>query len=582
MKATKTIFFLMVILCGSFFTACLTDKYDFDKDVSLGLSFADDGFMLPQENDIDIPMSQLIELSDSSELMIDSLTGNYLFYKKKDDMDTVSVALAQGSLCDGTIDDLSFPLHHNPDVELTPNKRNPQFASLSFETVIMPSFEPDELKESIREICYMDVSLNIEVTMNFRNMKGLTYFNELQYEVPFFYVVEDESELIERNVRADGLHTHTIHVVGVDFSRTSDYPGEKIGINPITHRLEMRGGVRINGTAKTVNIEEFEQAKDAQIDYRVMVGTLGTMCVTGRFDKREFVDIDPIEFNGLPDFLRDEEVSLDIENPVIYLSLWNQLPADISLNAVMTGMRDEKAISNLKIGADYGTPDIAFCGPEYGSGDALQTNIWVSRIEVDELPDSVSDNVVVPEVMNIVRQMPDAIEIEAYARTDSTKVITLSLTEDYKAVPSYVMSVPLKIGRDMKIVYNKDFEDLHKTLKHLDLHEIIVTAQAENRLPLDLSMKMLAYDIDGREIQGLNFEMPDAGNPIPGKKLQTATAGVKTDICFSVKNAGQDDCLQQIDHLQLKIYATSSAELEGQYLNRSQNLQLRNIKVLLK
>lgn len=582
MIVNRIIFFFFILICGGFLSACITDKYDFDKEITLGISTAEEGLFLPIQNDIDIPMSQLIELSDSSELKIDALTGNYLFYKIKENLDTVAICMQRGSLCNGTLDELDFPLQHNGSVVLTPNKRNPDFASLSFETLIMPSFDPDQLKESIRELFYMHVDLDIEVTMNFSNVKGFSYFNELEYEVPFFFVVADESDLKEKNVKVDGLHTHTIHIVGVDFSRISPYKGEKIGINATTHKLEMKGGLRVKGSAKTVNLAAFEGAEDAQINYRVMVGTLGTLGVTGRFDQREHVSIDPVEFDDLPDLIKDEEVSLDIENPIIRLSLWNQMPADISLNAILTGMRDEKKISDLSIGADYGTEDIVFHGPDYGTGEAVQTNIWVSRVPVEQLPDSVEKNVTVPEVMNIVRHMPDEIYIDAYARTDSTKVLTLSLMEEYKAVPRYEMFVPLKIGRDMKIVYNKDFENLNKSLKHIDLNEIVITAQAENHLPLDLSMKMEAFDCEGKEISGLVYDLPDTGNPIPGLRKISMSAAAISDIAIVIKNAGHENALLQVDHLRLKIYATSSAALEGQYLNRNQNLQLRNIKVLLK
>lgn len=582
MKTKKTIFFILILSCCSIFHACITDKYDLDKSFNVGLSFSDQGFMLPGESDLDLPMSQLIELSDSSELMIDSITGNYLFYKKKDDMDTVTVCMQRGSLCGGTMDELEYRLKDNPSVVLTPNKRNPDFASLDFESVIKPTFEPDVLKDAIRELFYMKVNLDIEVTMNFSNIKGFSYFSELKYEVPFFFVVEDESDLTEKNVRAEGLHVHTIHVVGVDFSRTSIYDDEVIGIHPVTHRLNMSGRVHIKGTAKTVNVADYESAANAKIDYRVMVGTLGTLAVTGRFDQHEEVSIDPIEFDDLPDFIKDEEASLDIENPVLRLSLWNEMPADISLNAVLTGMRDDKKISELSIGADYGTSPLIFRGPEYGSTEPTTTNMWISRIPVGNLPDSVSENVVIPEVMDIVRRMPDAINVDAYVRTDSTKVLTLSLSEEYKALPRYEMVVPLKIGKDMKIVYNKDFENLNTSLKHIDLNEIYITATAENHLPLDLSMKVESYDTDGKKIEGLTYEMPNENDPIPGSVEGALPAASTKFITIRVKNAGAENCLKQLDHLRLKIYALSSAALAGQYMNRNQNLQLRNIKVLLK
>lgn len=582
MKVCNSIFFFYILVCTILLQACVTDKYDFDKPLSMGLSFDTEGLQVPGESDIDIPLSQIIELSDSSDLLIEPLTGNYLFYKLKDDMDTVTINIAHGSLCNGTQDFLDFSLHENPSVELTPNKRYPDFASMTFESKISPSFAPDVLKPSIRELLYMKVNLDVEVVMSFEGIKGFSYFNELKYEIPFFFVVENEAELSETNVKAEGIHTHKIHVVGVDFSRTSPYEGDQIGIDPETRQLLMHGDVRIKGTAKTVNTADFQAATDAKINYRISVGTLGTLAVTGRFNQHEEIDIEPLDFDKLPDFIKDEEVSLDLENPMIRLSLWSEVPTDVSLNAKLKGMRDNKQISSLVIGADYGTADIAFKGPQFGSGEALTTNIWVSRIPVESLPDTVDENVVIPEVMDIVRHMPDAIKIDAYARTDSTKVVTMSLSEKYHAVPKYEMSVPLKIGRDMKIVYNKDFEDLNKVLKHVDLNEIVIQAQAENHLPLDLSMKMEAYDSEGREIMGLTYGLPSEDDPIPGSLEGALPATGTKDITIRIKNTGQENCLHQVDHLRLKIYALSSAALEGQYLNRNQNLQLRNIKLLLK
>lgn len=573
--------FILLLLCSCVLHACITDKYDFDKSLNMGLSFSEQGLMLPGISDIDVPMSQVVELSDSSELMVDPKTGNYLFYKKKDDMDTVTVCMQRGSLCDGTMDELEYRMVNNPQVELTPSKRNPDFASLTFETVISPSFEPDVLKEAIRELYYMKVNLDIEVTMNFSKISGFAYFNELKYEVPFFFVVEDESQLTEKNVRADGLHTHTIHVVGVDLTRTSPYEGEVIGIHPVTHRLNMKGSVHVKGSVKSVNIADFESS-DSQIDYRVMVGTLGTLAVTGRFDQREEVDIEPMVFEDLPDFIKDEEAILDIDNPHISLSLWNELPADISLNAVLTGWREGSQISALSIGSDYGTQGLIFHGPAFGSGEARQTNMWVSRLPISNLPDSVTDNVVIPEVMDLVRRMPDEVNVEAYVRTDSTKVLTLSLSEEYRAVPRYELTVPLKMGKDMKIVYTKEFDGLNSGMKQIELNEINFTAIAENRLPLNLSMKMQAFDTEGNEVEGLTYVMPDENDQIPGYVPESLSLIGLKNISVIVKNAGSENCLKRVDKLRFKVYALSSAALEGQYLNRNQNLQLRNIKVLLK
>gem|GEM_PF-2807342 len=564
-------------------SGCISDKYDLSKEMSLGLSFAEEGFQIAGASDVDIPMSQIIELKDSSELMIDSLTGNYLFYKYKDDMDTVKVCQGHGSICNGTDDLFDCPIMNNPAVVITPSKRYQGFGSLQFETVMTPSYQSDYIKNSICEFHYLKVNLDIEVSMNFSNLDGVTYFDELQYEVPFFYVVENKNDLVEKNVRTNGVHTHRIHVIGVNFLQQSPYEGEQVGIDPVTRQLILKGSVRMKGVAKTVNINSLEQASDPTINFRVQVGTLGTLAVTGRFFIKENVHIDPIEFNNLPDFIRDEEVTMDVENPQMRLTLMNEVPATISLNADLNGYRDNQQISSVGIGEDYDTAPIAFDGPVYGQENERTSTLWISRKAVADMPAYVTENVVIPEIIDVVSKIPDEIWLTAYARTDSNQVTTLSLSEEYKAVPKYEMYVPLKIGKDMKIVYSKEFENLNEAMKMVDLNELVLTAQARNRLPLDLSMKIQAFDTEGQEVTGFEYVLPSQEHPISGSNNETLlTAESVSNITIRMKNVGTENNFHKVDRLKLKIYALSSEKLEGQYLNRNQNLQLNDVKIVLK
>lgn len=567
MSLSKSIYFSLVSLLA-LFTCCVTDKYDLEKDTSLGLSFSEKGFLIAGQSDIDIPMSQIVELNDSSELMVDHETGDYLFYKCKDDMDTLSVFVAHGSLCNGTYNELSFPLQNNEAVTLTPSIRYPDYGTLEFVSTIEPSYSPDILKESIRELLYLTTSLYVDIEMGFENLAGFGYLDEISYELPSFYVTDHPEELMEKNVSVNGLHSHSIHVAALDFSQDKLLPNERIGIDPVTHQLVLKGEVRIKGKVKMANRKDFEQAANPTIHYRVMIGTLGTFAVRGRFYQHESVDISPIEFGTLPDFIKDEEVIIDVENPILKLSLYNEVPADISLHGLLQGFRDDEVISTLQIGSEFQQPSISFPGPEFG-GNGRKSNIWISRVPVKDLPDSVTENVVMPDIMNLVRRMPDKIVANVYAVTDSNKVTTLSLSEHYNVVPSYELVAPLTFGKDMQIVYNKEFGGLNDKLKELNISEIELSAKAENKIPLDLDFSIKALDIDSIEIKGFDYVLPQLA------------ANSTQEICIKVKTANDNNLFRLLDQLHLKIYARSSEKLQGNRLNRNQNLYLSNIKFKL-
>ena len=581
MKRPNSIYFTLVFV-ALFVQSCITDKYDFDQDTSLGLSFSEEGFCLAGPSDLDIPMSQILQLSDSSELTVDPQTGNYLFYKSKTDMDTTTLFIAHGSLCDGTEDFSDYSLHQNPTVTFTPSTRFPAFGTLRFESAITPSYAPDALTTSIRELRYIQTDLYVTIDMAFDGIQGFEYIDEIRYLLPSFYVVEHPEDLTERHISVSQSHTHRIHVIGVDFRQEHLLPNERAGIDPQTHRIILQGDVRVQGLVKMAHQADFLQAAAPTIHYRVNIGTMITLSVTGRFDQRETVDVDPIDFSHLPKFLKDEEVTIDLENPVLRLSLYNELPAEITMHGQFSSMRQGEQLYQLSMGSDYQQPAISFPGPAFGE-PAMSSTIWISREPIAQLPDTVTQNVVLPEIMNLVSRMPDQIVAKIYARTDSSQVRTISLSKRYKVAPKYELVAPLKIGRDMKIVYSKDIKQLKDALQHTDVSEMLMTAQAHNRIPLDLSFKVEAYDADHHLIEGFIYDLPEAGSPIAGARGEgVVPAGTSQEVTFSIRTNGNRQLFRQIDYLRVKIYGQSSPTLEGQYLNRNQNVRLSDICFILK
>lgn len=543
------------------FCSCVDDKYDFGKEVEIKVGFADDGLTLPTSSTQPIALSQVIELNENGQLTTDP-SGNYLFHKSVDKMDSTVINIGQGSICNATETLIDYHFKEDPDLQRTTVSEKYNTARLNFEISALPDYAPDNMSKSIRELDYIKTGLSISFIIYNNNVDEFaSEISEIKYQVPSFYDLEDPSELTETHVRLGSQHEHIIHCKGVDFNAATA-AGEEIGFDSSTGKLTFKGKVGMTCTINTAHMKEYEAMADPQIQARVTVGTLGTNEVTGRFSKTENVDIDPIELDDLPDIVRDEEVVIDLENPIVNLTINNEVPIGAMVNARLHSIRDGKEVASLDIGDIYGT------APIYFSPSSRQT-VTVSRRPLAQLPDTVSSNVVVDNIMDILKIMPDKIEVEGFAHTDSSQVVTMSLNKEYRVYPQYELLAPLVIGPKMKLVYRKATEDLHDKLKHLEINQITMSAKAKSNIPLDLTATMTAKDEQGNEIADITLE-----------QSQTIKGMSESDITLVLKGSIED--FQRVYSIETTAYGECNEALAGQPLNENQAIRLEDIKVTVK
>lgn len=548
-------------------SSCITGDYDLKKDMDVEVCFASDGFTVGGSNSADIPLSQVIELHEGGQLTTDA-DGNYLFYKVGDDMEPTKIAVEGGAL--EQHDDQNFERHLKAGLS-GPIQELPQYRfgfPIEFTEDMVIDYKPDTQGKTIRDISYIKTPMSIAITTQTKDLEDVADNVEITYEIPSFYELADPSELKTTVNTWESVHVDSIHLLGVNLKATNLREGEKIGFDAKTGKIIMAG--KVSAKCKVVvGIKEFNEAEDPTLYINLSVGTMGVTEVTGRFNETKNVDIDPISFDDLPDFIRDDEVVIDVENPVVAISIDNEVPADVLMNAEMISMKNGEKIASLKVGDDFGTEPIRFYGPRFEDGGYKRTNIWVSRIPT-AIPDSVHQNIVVSDMMNLISKLPDEVIVEATARTDSSKYVTLGLAQEYVAIPRYELVAPLKIGPKMKIVYNKDIEDLKKDLQDTNLGEIQFTADVTNNIPLDLSIDINPVDEKGVKLSGVTIIKPDV---IPANSSKSIT--------FIIKNNTDND-MAKIDHIGIKAYASSSDKLVGSLLNKNQNLVIKNAKISLK
>lgn len=542
----------------------VTDDLDLSRDLDIKVSFSADGLTLGGDNTIDIPMSQIIELEKDGNLTVDEM-GNYLFSKSSEGADSTIMSVGQGSLSGATEDVFDLPLVADESIIFTPNSRYPDYGSARISGLFWPSYEPDERKDCVREYIYLTTPMTINIEFNFENVEGIEALDEVRYRVPAFYDVADEADLVEYDVPVTGTHRHTIHLKGVNFRPTGMMEGEIITNGTTSSHIEIKGAVGIECISQAMSIAEFKASASPVMHVRVMCDNMGTMAVKGRFDVSEEVDIKPITLDNLPSFITGEEVVLDVENPIVRLSVDSEVPANVELNAEIQAMVGNEVTGTLNVGREHGTSPIRFDG----SG---RSSVWISRKPVTELPDTVRENIVIEGIADLIRRVPERINVKAFAHTDETEEIQLSLAEEYRVVPSYELYAPVKMGPDMKIVYDKDLNDLASTISHVDADVLTMTAVAENNIPLSLKLTAVPYDEEGRELRQLQVSMPADLPPMTQNN----------SVTFVIRNAEGRNDLSRLGSIKLKAVAAMTPEMVGSYLNEKQNLRMKNVKLTLK
>lgn len=548
---------LCIIAMVSTMIACVDDKYDLGKNVDIKLGISENGITLPTSSTSDIKLSQVMELEENGQLKTDA-AGNYYFHKTGTTTNETIISVGYGSICNTAETNYTFYFKKDPTLETSVRYPEYNINTMKFTVKVQPPYAPDKLGQHVRELCYVHTPMDIVIEFLDNNIADFApYISEIRYTVPSYYDIEDESDLTQKNVKTNTFNYHRIRCKGVDF-KAALKNGEVASYNNKTGQITFKGEIKMECAIDYAYMNEYKKIEDPFIQMRTTIGSLTTDKVEGRFEKSEYVEVEPITFENLPDMINDEEVVIDIENPVVRLTVDNEVPARALINATLKAYRDGKETASLKIGEAYGTDSIKF------EGGTKQT-VWVSRIPT-AIPDTVNGNVVIPEMMNLLKVMPDKIEIDGWAHTDSSQVVTMGLNKKYHVYPTYELFAPLVMGKNMKLVYTKTMDDLHDKLKKLEVNKITFTTNATSNIPLDLTATMKAMDQQGNPIENIRLE-----------QSQTIEGLAESKITLTL--TGNTDDFQKMYSVELKAYAECNETMAGQPLNENQAIRFDNIRV---
>ena len=604
MENEKNYFFRFIVFClmSSFLvTSCsIDDKYDLSKDVDLTVGVAG-GLALPVGSTEKIMLTELIDTAETDVIKIDE-QGYYSVYKSG----TFNPEKVKVNDVEVTVEPLSDPKQYDFElIDLSELEDLPQW----MKDKIKESQYPHIVREDINNTVEFKISQSVPEEMKkirtatFRNpvkmvfeldVYSLTHQSDdilavtdklhvcskeaggFIIEVPEYLVFAPEANvkngklIIDGYVKYDDAINRMVlkkeyEIIGLDFSMLPEGGINVTEDNRIEFTEELYASGYIESDTVFFGFNNISHAQHIDVEPMVNVEPMEIATVEGIFDP----EIDPInevvdlELGDDLDFLND--AYLDFADPRIYVTFNNPVDAQIFADAEFSGL--DKA-GNIIDGAQVAT-NLTFAS-------AAITNFYINRYDVQV---EGYNTVTIPELNNLIKKIPETIDVNINARMDTENYAIVTLGKDLEISGDYQVSVPmvfdefnLEYTEEIDDVLGDDAEDITDYVT--DINSITVKFDVLNTIPAKFEPSIVAYDEQGVRLNNVTAEVTGVVAKGNGMKDGAVSTPVKSSISIklSVKN-GELDELYKLD---LKFAGNGSGTF-----NSNEYLQLKDIVITI-
>lgn len=549
-------------------TSCIDSSYDLNKDIDMTISAGGEHLAIPVGYTEKITLDKIIELDEGDDLQI--VDGEYHLLKKDNiDETNTSVGTVTVAESENIID--AIPLTYSVSTPGT--------------TIVIPkeqsegkiNAEARGVDKAVIEIGSLAADMPTTLTLKFELGGGISIervdIKTMTITFPDFIQFENEN----------GLNGQTLTMTDVQI-KPSGFTKE-LKINKYAfgstygegNRVEEENGDRI---LKIENQKITIEMQDIYVNNPQGSGslsitptvTLSEMAVSEVYGTiQPDIDVKPteVELNNLPDFLQDDEIRLDITNPVFSFNANNPLNTDVEMDGVLTGYKDGKVTKTVKIGSGNGGASITL----KPSGDKQQT-ISIVRDE-KTVVEANATKVVVPNLNDIIETIPDRINVELKPAVKTEQYYTVNLGQDYTLNSAYDIDIPLSFGSNLKIVYEETLDNFDLDLEDVDIEKAVLSINAVNTIPLAMEIKnenVSALDANGNVIKDIDVTV---------EGTITESKDGKTEVSSTLNvnlNETAEGAISKLDGLKLKITAVPGQATDVQLLS-TQWMQLKDMKL---
>lgn len=557
--------------------SCVDNDYDLDG-MSLEINVGGSDLALPIGRTEQVKVSKLLKLNEGG--MVRIVNGKYVIVK--DSVLTIDVPQIKPL----TID---VETHINPVFfweAISQNRSVGEVIEVDTHTPGSFRFQTDIDAEDVtlREVTRLELRETVQSRLSFvltdvpAEVTNVT-FSDYAVTFPGFLEFDEEAQVTD----------HTL-ILNESLTRTGNGQWSLEILLPVRN-LDFSDGQRdiITNEGRTIRVEE-EFTLSGKIGFTgtgLQAGTLANVVMQPAFAVPgmtvEIIDglIDPViavddqVFNmDLPEFLKEDGVVMDLENPRMSVQLENPFGMPFRTNLVLTSFRS---------GVEINTPVTV-------SGMKIKEAVNLFRPEESLFWIADSDAGIEPGYTlyrpdngeNLAAflngQVPEEIRLSLpRTEADMSRPHRLLLTDDNRRPIdlNYSLYAPLKFGDKFKIQYNDTTDNLQKDLEDIldKVSEIIVVAEVKSTIPLNLHAKGVAAGMNKNVLPGISVEVlamdTDDEGVIKGSRDGAVT---ESEIRIRVKEivAGE---LEKLDALIVTVYGNAS-DTSGQTLDENQYFQM--------
>lgn len=554
-------------------TSCIDNSYDLNKDIDMTISAGGEHLAIPVGYTEKITLDKIIELDEGDDLQI--MDGEYHLLKKDNiDETNTSVKLV-------TVEESLNPIEpikvlNNQEYDI---KHEVLFENIGTEDVI--EAQAHGIDKAVIEIGSLTADTPTKLTLSFK----IETTNTIMYDrVTIGNMTITFPDFIKFEGGQSGLNGQTLTITNEiiyknnpTFTKSLSIAkysfGEKYGDG---NKIKEENGDRIlkieeeKITIKTNGIVYGAQGSGSlSITPTVTLAEMAVSEVYGTIQPD--IDVKPteVELNNLPDFLQDDEIRLDITNPVFSFNANNPLNTDVEMDGVLTGYKDGKVTKIVKIGSGNGGASITL----KPSGDKQQT-ISIVRDE-QTVVEANATKVVVPNLNDIIETIPDHINVELKPAVKTEQYYTVNLGQDYTLNSAYDIDIPLSFGSNLKIVYEETLDNFDLDLEDVDIKKAVLSINAVNTIPLAMEIKndnVSALDANGNVIKDIDVT-------VEGTITESKDGKTEVSSALNVNlNETAEGAISKLDGLKLKITAVPGQATDVQLLS-TQWMQLKDMKL---
>lgn len=552
-------------------TSCIDNSYDLNKDIDMTISAGGEHLAIPVGYTEKITLDKIIEIEEGDDLQV--LENGEYHLLKSDNIDETNTSV---NLV--TVNDSENPINL---IEVISNANYPSKIDVSVsdkESEGKIETEAHEIDNAVIEIGALTANTPTKLTLNFKiETTGNISYSDVTIENMTIIF----PDFIQFKEGQNGLNGQTLTISGEVIPHGSNFTkdlyitkyvfGNKYGEG---NKVQEENGDRIirienqKITVKTnVIVHEAQGSGSLNISPTAILAAMTVNNVLGTIKPEMNVEPTNVELTNLPDFLQDDEVKLDITNPIFSFKANNPLQTNIEMDGVMTGYKNGQVTKVVKIGSGNGGNPIIL----KPSGDNQQT---ISLTRVATAIEGAT-NVVVPNLNDIIETIPDYITVDLEPTVKSDDYYNVELGQKYILNSSYDIDVPLNFGSNLKIVYDETIDNFDLDLEDVDIKKAILSINAVNTIPLAMEIKnenVSALDANGNVIKDIDVT-------VEGTITESKDGKAEVSSTLNINlNETAEGAISKLDGLKLKVTAVPGQATDVQLLS-TQWLQLKDMKL---